>query len=272
MAELTTTTVSTAGGVEIEVRHGGSGPALVWFHGLVGLAHQEPALEQLAEDFAVYAPVWPGYGDLLNEGSVEDMLDFALLGWDIVDALELDKPHLIGHGFGAMIAGEMACVARHDLTTLTLVAPFGLWLDKHPITDPFAQLPFQLTELLFTNPANASMLVAPGVDLESDEGLAEFMVSNSRRLGTAGKIMFPIPNRRLSKRLYRISVPTRIVMAAGDQLITEPYAGAWRDRITGAEVETIDDAGHMVNLEQPDRLAAVVAAFLGRQAATETVG
>ncbi|MGB5758189.1 MAG: alpha/beta hydrolase [Acidimicrobiales bacterium] len=268
MAELTTTTISTAGGVEIEVRHGGSGPALVWFHGLVGLAHREPALEALADSFAVHAPVWPGYGDVLNESSVEDMLDFALLGWDIVDALALDKPHVIGHSFGAMIAAEMACVARHDLTTLTLVTPFGLWLDEHPITDPFAQLPFQLTELLFTDPTNASTLVAPGVDLESDEGLAEFMVSNSRRLGTAGKIMFPIPNRRLSKRLYRISVPTRIIMAAGDRLITRPYADAWRERIDGSEVVTIDGAGHMVNLEQPDRLASAVTAFLGSQTST----
>ena len=38
----------------------------------------------------VHAPVWPGYGPLENEGSIEDMLDFALLGWDIVDALGLD--------------------------------------------------------------------------------------------------------------------------------------------------------------------------------------
>ncbi len=262
MATLTTETIATGRGVDIEVRRGGSGPPLVWFHGLVGLANQEPALELLADSFTVHAPIWPGYGDLANEGSVEDMLDFALLGWDIVDALGLKKPHLVGHSFGAMIAAEMACVARHDLAKLALVAPFGLWVEDSPITDPFAVLPFELTELLFVNGENASMLLPPGIDMASDEGLAQFMISNSRRLGTAGKIMFPIPNRRLSKRLYRVSAPTQVVMATGDQLITDAYGEAWRSQIADATVERIDDAGHLVNLEQPERLAAVITSFL----------
>ncbi|MGH1488103.1 MAG: alpha/beta fold hydrolase [Acidimicrobiales bacterium] len=255
---LTTTTVATGRGIDIEVRSGGSGPDLVWFHGLVGLANEEPTLESLAERFTVYAPIWPGYGEISNESSVEDMLDFALLGWDIVDALSLSKPHLVGHSFGAMIAAEMACVARHDLASLTLVAPFGLWLDEHPIADPFAQLPFELTELLFNDPTNASLLLTPGLDMSSDEGLAQFMVSNSRRLGTAGKIMFPIPNRRLSKRLYRVSAPTKVIMAADDQLIIEPYGAAWAEAIEGATVASIDGAGHMVNLEQPVELSEAI--------------
>ena len=208
MADLATHTVATRRGIDIEVRSGGSGPALVWFHGLVGLATDEPALAALANTFTVHAPVWPGYGELENEGAIEDMLDFALLGWDIVDALGAGRPHVVGHSFGAMIAAEMAAVARNDLGKLCLVAPFGLWVDDEPIPDPFAVLPFQLAELLFADPANAALLLPPGLDLESDEGLAQFMVSNARRLGTAGKIMFPIPNRRLSKRLYRLTAPT----------------------------------------------------------------
>ncbi len=264
MAELTTNTIATRRGIDIEVRSGGSGPALVWFHGLVGLAPVEPTLEALAERFTVHAPIWPGYGAIDNEGAIEDMLDFALLGWDIVDALDIgpERPHLVGHSFGAMVAAEMACLARNDLDRLALVAPFGLWLDEHPIPDPFAVLPFQLTELLFDDPANADQLLSGPVDLDSDEGLAEFMVANSRRLGTAGKIMFPIPNRRLSKRLYRVTAPTRIVLAGGDKLITEPYGPAWGEAIDGAEVATIDGGGHLLNLERPAALAEDLIGFL----------
>ncbi|MEM9564680.1 MAG: alpha/beta hydrolase [Actinomycetota bacterium] len=274
MAILSASVVSTRRGIDIEVRSGGAGPDLVWFHGLVGLAAEEPVLESLAERFTVHAPIWPGYGEIDNEGAIEDMLDFALLGWDIVDALgvgaehDVDalgvgagRPHLVGHSFGAMVAAEMACVARNDLDRLALVAPFGLWLDDHPIPDPFAVLPFQLTELLLADPANATKLVS-GADLESDEGLAEFMVANARRLGTAGKVMFPIPNRRLSKRLYRLTAPTLVVMAGEDRLITEPYGDAWRDAIDGAVVTTIADAGHLANLEQPAAVADALADFL----------
>jgi pimeloyl-ACP methyl ester carboxylesterase len=262
MAAIDEHVIATRRGIDIEVRSGGSGPDLVWFHGLVGLAAEEPALEALVERFTVHAPIWPGYGAIDNEGAIEDMLDFALLGWDVVDALDLRRPHLVGHSFGAMVAAEMACVARDDLDRLALVAPFGLWLDEHPIPDPFAVLPFELTELLFTDTANADRLLSAGADMASDEGLAEFMVANSRRLGTAGKIMFPIPNRRLSKRLYRVTAPTLVVMAAGDRLITEPYGPAWASAIDGARVTTIDGSGHMVNLERPEELADAVAGFL----------
>lgn len=262
----TTSTVATARGIEVEVRHYGTGSTtpVVWFHGLVGLAEDEPALVALAESgLDVYAPIWPGYGPLENEGSIEDMLDFALLGWDVVDGLELDaRPHLVGHSFGAMIAAEMACVARNDLDRLALVAPFGLWLDDHPIPDPFAVLPFQLAELLLADPDNAAKLVRPGQDLSTDEGLAEFMVANSRRLGTAGKIMFPIPNRRLSKRLYRLTAPTLLVAAGADALITQPYIEAWGERIGHATTASVADAGHLVNLERPAELASTLAEFL----------
>ena len=262
MAALDESIVSTRRGIDLEVRSGGSGPDLVWFHGLVGLTAEEPALEALAERFTVHAPIWPGYGTVDNEGAIEDMLDFALLGWDVCDALGLDgRPHLVGHSFGAMVAAEMACVARNDLDRLALVAPFGLWLDDHPIPDPFAVLPFQLTELLLADPANADKLVS-GADLDSDEGLAEFMVANSRRLGTAGKIMFPIPNRRLSKRLYRLTAPTSVLLASEDRLITEPYGEAWSAAIAGSTRTTIEGAGHLVNLEQPEALADELTRFL----------
>ncbi len=256
-----TTTITTKRGIDVEVRQAGSGPDLVWYHGLVGLAADEPALDQLAQDFTVHAPTWPGYGGLENEGSVEDMLDFALLGWDIVDELGLERPSLVGHSMGAMIAAEMACIAPNDLERLVLLTPFGLWLDDHPIPDPFAVLPFELAALLFDDPTNAAKLLTPGQDLETDEGLAEFMVQNSRRLGTAGKVMFPIPNRRLSKRLYRLKAPTRVVMAGGDSLIGAPYHQAWLDRIDGAELTMIDGAGHLANLEQPVAVADAIAGF-----------
>ena len=253
---VTPQTVTTRGGLEIEVRQLGDGPPLVWFHGLVGLATDEPALDLLAQHYTVHAPVWPGYGDIENEEAIEDMLDFALLGWDIVDALGVSSPILAGHSFGAMIAAEMACLARNDLTKLLLIAPYGLWLDESPLPDPFATLPFELAELLFADAStHAEKLVAPGLDLESNEGLAEFMVRNSRRLGTAGKVMFPIPNRRLSKRLYRLTAPTTIVVAEEDSLVTPVYGNAWARAIEHASLVVIPDAGHLVNLEAPQALA-----------------
>jgi pimeloyl-ACP methyl ester carboxylesterase len=260
MGELRT--VTTTGGVDVEVRRHGSGPDVLYLHGLVGLLGDEPVLDALAERFTVHAPLWPGYGELENEGAIEDMLDFALLGWDIADALGLERPHLVGHSFGGMVAAEMACLARRDLDRLVLAAPYGLWRDDEPLPDPFGVLPFSLVELLLADQSKADALVPPGLDLGSDEGLAAFMVSNARRLGTAGKVMFPIPNRRLSKRLYRLSAPTRIVWGDRDELIPVSYAEAWADAIAGADVVRVPGAGHLLNVDQPVATAEAIADFL----------
>ena len=45
-------------------------------------------------------------------------------------------------------------------------------------------------------------------------------------------------------------------------LIGEPYGEAWRSAVDGAELTTIDGAGHLVNLEQPAALAEELTRFL----------
>ena len=41
----------------------GSGPALVFLHGAGGVTSEDPFLNALAENYHVYAPLIPGYGD-----------------------------------------------------------------------------------------------------------------------------------------------------------------------------------------------------------------
>jgi pimeloyl-ACP methyl ester carboxylesterase len=95
------------------------------------------------------------------------------------------------------------------------------------------------------------------------EALKEFYLASQRRLGMAGKILFPIPNRRLSKRLYRLSAETLIVWGASDRLIVPAYANRWHALIPKARIETIDGAGHMLPYEQPEAFSKAVQAFLG---------
>jgi pimeloyl-ACP methyl ester carboxylesterase len=144
-----------------------------------------------------------------------------------------------------------------------LAAPAGLWLDEHPIPDIFALLPFQLAEVLFHDPQRGQALLTGGADLSDIEALKEFYIASQRRLGMAGKILFPIPNRRLSKRLYRLSAETLLVWGASDRLIVPAYATRWQALIPKARIETIDGAGHMLPYEQPEAFSKAVQAFLG---------
>jgi len=256
-------TVDTVKGTHCRVLEGGSGAPLVFFHGAGGLLRENPFLDQLAQAYHVFAPEWPGYGESTGEDLLEDMLDFALHGWDVVEALALRQPHIVGHSMGGMIAAEMACLAPHDVSKLVLAAPAGLWLDEYPIPDIFAMLPFQIAEALFHDPQRGQALLTGGADLSDIEALKEFYLASQRRLAMAGKILFPIPNRRLSKRLYRLRAETLLVWGDSDRLIVPQYARRWQTLIPKARVEMIDGAGHMLPYEQPDAFSKAVTAFLG---------
>ena len=77
-------TVETRRGVRCRVFEAGSGAPLVFFHGAGGLLRDNPFLDDLARRHHVLAPEWPGYGESTGEELLEDMLDFALHGWDVV--------------------------------------------------------------------------------------------------------------------------------------------------------------------------------------------
>ena len=208
--------------------------------------------------------VQPGYGEQETEHLIEDMLDFALHGWDVVEALGLDQPpHVIGHSMGGMIAAEMACLNPAGLSRLVLISPAGLWIDEHPIPDLFAMLPFQLAEVLFSDPKSGEKFLTQGLDFSNTDALQTFLVTNARRMGTAGKILFPIPNRRLSKRLYRQTAKTLLVWGRKDAFIPPVYADRWKELLPAAEVAWIEEAGHMAPYEQSDDVLAAIRSFLG---------
>jgi pimeloyl-ACP methyl ester carboxylesterase len=236
---------------------GGSGPELVFLHAAGGVTAEDPFLNALAKSHHVYAPLVPGYGDSEEAPEIRDMLDFTLHTWDVVAALGLKDPILVGHSMGGMIAAEMAAVAPHDVTRLALIAPAGLWDDEHPIPDLFATLPYEIPELLFHDAAAGAAMLTAGRNVEDPGFLQAYLVTNARQLGMAGRILFPIPERGLQQRLYRIKAKTVLIWGDSDRLIPPVYAHAFKKGIKGAELVSIPEAGHMVTVEQT---AAVVEA------------
>ncbi len=236
MSALETRRLETARGIGCQVFEGGGGTPLLFLHGLTGTGPADPLLAALATRHLVHAPVWPGYGDEGGEDALDDMLDFALHGWDIVDALGLARTTIVGHGQGGMVAAEMACLAPERVERLVLISAFGLWIDESPVPDLFAMLPFEVAETLFAHPTAGEAFLTGGARFDDPEGMQRFLVGNSRRLGTAGKILFPIPNRRLAKRLYRQRAPTLLVWGRDDRLHPPEYAHLWRHLLPDARI------------------------------------
>jgi len=263
MAGLTTRTITTRRGLAVDVLEGGSGAPVVFQHGVTGLLPEEPMLAALAEHFTVYAPTFPGFAEHEGEEALEDMLDFTLHGLDVLDALGLERTALVGHSFGGMVAAEMASLQNTRFDRVALLAPYGLWVDEAPIADVFATLPFELASMLFADAEAGQKVLLGGQDFSDNEALTAFMVANARRMGTAGKVLFPVPNRRLSKRLPRIEAETLIVWGREDNLIPAIYAGHWEKAIDRASVVEIADAGHVLTAERPAEVAEALVKFLG---------
>ena len=247
--------------VPVRYYEGGSGKPLVFLHGAGGIMPADPFLDTLSKKCHVYAPLLPGYGDSQECATLRDMLDFTLHTIDVVDASGLKAPVLAGHSMGGMIAAEMAAIAPNDFPKLALIAAAGLWLEKHPIPDLFAMLPYEMPPYLFHDVEAGTKLMTAGVALNDPEWLKGFLVMNARQMGMAGKILFPIPERGLSERLYRVKAKTLLVWGASDKLIPPVYGEAYKKAIKGAELTIIPKAGHMITLEQPDELVTALASL-----------
>lgn len=255
---LTVTTLATRH-VPVRVIEGGEGPDLVFLHGAGGIMPDDPFLAALAGRYRVHAPLLPGYGDSEEAPDLRDMLDITLHTWDVVEALKLKDPILVGHSMGGMIAAEMAAVAPNDVSRLGLICPAGLWDDAHPVADVFSMLPYQLPEVLFHDAEAGAALMTAGRAVDDPNFLQTYLVTNARQLGMAGRILFPIPERGLATRLYRIKARTVLVWGDSDRLTPPVYAHAFKQGIAGARLVSIPEAGHMVTLEKTRQVVEALA-------------
>ena len=239
---------------------GGSGEPLVYLHGAGGMTSEDPLLTALAERNHVFAPFLPGYGETNECGELRDMLDFTLHTFDVIEAIGLKDPVLVGHSMGGMIAAEMAAVAPNDVSRLVLICPTGLWLDDHPIVDMFSLLPYEMPKYLFHDPAAGAAMMTAGMNFDDPKFLQDYLIRNARQLGMAGKLLFPIPERGLAERLYRVKAKTVIVWGESDRMIPPVYGPAFQSAIAGSTLVNVSEAGHMVIAEKPKDVARAVEA------------
>lgn len=257
MANPTTHTYQVNARLAIDTLEAGSGEPLLFLHGAGGLAW-DPYLDALAERRRVIAPYLPGTSRSNDISQVRDLWDLVLCYYDLLDALGIASADVVGHSMGGMIAAEMAALAPNDVSRLALICPAGLWDDDHPIADIFSLLPFEMPQILFHDAVAGAAMLTAGRNVEDPNFLQTYLVTNARQLGMAGRILFPIPERGLAQRLYRIKAKTVIVWGDSDRLVPPFYAHGFKKGVAGAELVSIPEAGHMVIVE---KTSAVVEAI-----------
>lgn len=246
---------------ETKLRTDGRGEPLLFLHGAGGLRGWDLFLAELAQQFTVYAPAHPGFESSSGIDHIDDVIDMVVYYNDFLDALGLDAVHVVGHSMGGMFAAELAALSPQRVQRLVLANAVGLWIDDQPVADFFAMTPQQLGIALWHDP-NSEMAKAMMAMPEDAQAQLEAFLLRAQHLATAGKFLWPIPDKGLKKRIHRIKAPTLILWGQSDGLVPSTYAQVFQQSIAGAQVTLMPHCGHMPMYEAPQAFVEAIVNFL----------
>lgn len=236
----------------------GQGEPVVFLHGAGGLSW-DPWLDALSHRYRVMAPEHVGSGVSQGVEHLEDVLDLVLYYAELFDALDLASVSLIGHSFGGMVAAEIAAINPERVRKLVLIDPIGLWRDDRPVPDISAIPPSKLPGLLFADPGGPAAASWPRPDPRDPEALFQAAMTMASVL----QFIWPLPDKGLRRRLYRVKAQTLVLWGAQDQLVDPVYGDEFAAAIADARLEVIEGAGHLPQIEQTAEVSAIVDDFLG---------
>ena len=247
-------------GGRVHLLRGGTGEPVLFLHAAGGAGTWLPFHEMLAaRGFEVIAPDHPGFGKSDEFPEVEAIDDLVFHYLDVLDALGLDRPHVVGASFGGWIAAELALYLPQRVTSLTLLSAAGLRLPEHPVTDLFLLPPARLPATLFHNPPPPAPVPPPGTPPDLDAVIAAYREATA--LARFSWVPF-FSDPKLDRRLRRITAPTLVVAPSDDRVIPVEHAQRYAERIPNATYTEVPDCGHAMYFERPAEFTARVAAFL----------
>lgn len=248
---------------DIAIDIAGSGPLLVFLHGIGGNRHNwSDQLETFADRFTAVAWDARGYGDSDDEPA-RVFTDFADDLASVVTRLGAPA-HIVGLSMGGRIA--LDCWRRYPqlVASLTLAdTSAGAPPDPARIE---AFLALRSAPLLAgETPAE----IAPGI-VDSIAGPEITKAARDRLLASHAALRAPSYLSTLAAvtrfadfpPLAGITVPTLVIAGEHDPIATPAHATAMAAAIPGARLHIIPGAGHVSNIEAPAAFNAALGRFL----------
>jgi len=248
--------VEVAGG-RVHLLAGGTGDPLVILHSDIGNPGWSPFVEALARRFTVYLPSHPGYGRSTMPEWARDVRDLAVIYQWLLQDLDLTNVSLVGFDLGAWIAAEMATMCHDRFSGLVLVGAAGLKPAVGEIADQFLVSATEHVRQGFYDEAKFAARFGTEPDIDQLEAW-EINREMTARIAWA-PYMF---SQSLPHLLGGVKVPALLVWGAQDRLVPVSCARRYAELLPNATLEVIENCGHYVDLEQPDKLAGLVTAFL----------
>ena len=255
-----TTTIVDINGHPCRVWTKGSGPKIGFLAGFGGLPRWIPFLDRLAESRTVIVPSMPGFPGATGHNILDTHLDWLVAVRSLLEKAGLDGADLAGSSIGGSFVAEIAALWPQSVRRIAMIAPFGLFDEKDPPADVWAQRGDDVPGLLCANSKNYKELKAMPAGANS----VEWPIEQTRAAEAAARIFWPLGNTKLERRLPLITAPTLLIWGEADRVIPRSYADKIAKAIPGgAKITTIADAGHLAELDQPDAVARATLGHMG---------
>jgi pimeloyl-ACP methyl ester carboxylesterase len=242
---------------KIHYLRGGAGEPLVVLHHSTGSLGWIPFCAELAREFDVVVPDLPGYGRSERPEWAREPRDLAILIGRAIERLGLDEPTVVGLGMGGFVAAELATMNPGCIGRLVLVGAAGLRPEQGEILDQMLiDYPEYVRAGFRSEEAYKAMF---GEEIAQDvQTLWDFSREMTARICWK-PYMF---NRRLEPLLPDVKIPTLLIWGSQDRVVPPSCAQQYARGLPDATLELIEGAGHLVELEEPARVAQRIAAHV----------
>jgi pimeloyl-ACP methyl ester carboxylesterase len=253
------------GELTIAFERSGDGPALVLLHG--GLSdHREwrRQIDALSDEFTVVAWDAPGCGGSSDPPESFRMPDFADCLAEVVEVLELGRPHVLGLSWGSTLALEL--YRRHPSLprTLVLTAAYAGWAGSLPGTAVAERLQTSLRDLALPPEALVRTCLPTLLTERATEEMVDELIGIMSEFHPEGSraMLHAMAEADLRDVLPQIEIPTLLLCGEEDQRSSLAVAEEMRSRIPGSVLVVIPQVGHQSNIEAAERFSAEVRHFL----------
>ena len=237
----------------------GAGEPVGFLAGIGGLGGWTPLLDRLAERRRVIVPSLPGFPGAQGHDLLDTQLDWILAVQDLLEAAGLAGADLVGSSVGAALAADVAACGRGMVRRLVLIGPLGVFDEAEPIADVWAQRPGDLPGMVCAEPANFQAAVAA----PEGEDAIEAQVLLLRAHEAAARLLWPLSDTGLARRLPRVRARVMLVWGEADRVVPFGYASRFSELLRGeTRIERVPGAGHLAELDAPDDVAGRIHAFL----------
>ncbi|MBW7836061.1 MAG: alpha/beta fold hydrolase [Sphingomonadales bacterium] len=267
---MSSTEYFQSGGLRLAYERAGSGPFLIFLHGIGGnRLNWQDQVNEFSGRFTTIAWDARGYGDSDDPKTPLEFSQFAEDLRNLLDHLGAKKAHLVGLSMGGMIVQDFYGRHPERVLTLTLVnTSSGFHVLSKAEQSEFLDKRLKPLEAGLTlkqiAPPMADVLLAAKATAEARHKILQSL--EALRAEPYKMTLRAILTTDFRSVLPKIKVPTLIIVGDEDRVLPPRESESLARLIPHSDLVVLKGVGHLSNIEAPEVFNAKLEEFLSRYA------